>query len=240
MEHTIELKFGHKDKKGVLHKEVTFGRRLTVGDLIEIDSDPQSQSPTQHNDLIRRRAMTKFGKLRMPPATSVLLELNKIDRDDIALAYERFVAKGRGKLKGDVLPGNIVKLIFGFEIAGVRYHLAEMNRLTTGYDEVAADTLGVDGVARECFMLGRRISKLTNQDNPDLTIEGPIDLAAFQPLDGDDLHCLREGGRYAEAFFRITGGAVPEEGDGENGADPDEGNRNDGSGDPESPKETAE
>lgn len=234
MEHKVKLQYGYKDDKGILHRDVTFGRRLTGGDLMSIDNDPQSRSRTQYGDLIRRRAMTKFGKLKiMPPALPILLGLNKIDRGDLERGYEEFAAKGREGRENAFLPDNKVRLYWGFEIEGVRYPLVELNGMTTGMDEVAADTLGLEGLSRELFILGRSISKISTLDDPPITKEGPIDLSAFQDLDGDDIIALRQGGLLAEMFFRISGKEVSKKRDGEDGPNTDEGTADVGGGNTE-------
>lgn len=88
-EHTIELPIGCtaidlKTKKEAFHSKVTFGKRLMVKDLIALDNDPQAQNPTQYQDLVRRKMITKFGSLTMPVALNVLLGLDVIDRDDLS------------------------------------------------------------------------------------------------------------------------------------------------------------
>jgi hypothetical protein len=242
IEHTIELKYGFTDDKGVTHKTVTFGRRITGAELIDLDADPQSSSRTQHGDLIRRKAMTKFGSLKtMPPTLPALLSLNKIDRGDIAKAYDDFQIKGREGLETsfDAKTG-LLTMYFGFEIEGVTYRIAELKRLTTGYDEVAADTLNLDGLAREMFMLGRTISKLINEEDPTITFEGPIGLEPFRSLDGDDIVALRQGALLAELSFRYGGEEVSKKSNRSQRNSDSEANRLVGSGDPKPSKTPAE
>jgi hypothetical protein len=224
MEHKIKLKFGFTDSKGETHQDVVFGRRLTGADLMAIENDRRSQLRTQHTDLIRARSITKFGTLSIPPPMDALTKLNKIDRSDLAQGYEDFAQKGREGLESEFRPNNIVQMYWGFDVTGVHYRLAELNRLTTGLDEVAADTLGLEGLGRELFLLGRSVSKISNIDDESLFIEGPIDLAPFQTLDGDDLLLLRQGAALAEAFFRIRGKETPQSGPVQDAVAADEGN----------------
>lgn len=231
MEHRVELKFGYKDKEGNLHKEVVFGKRLTGEDLFAIDNDPQARSRTQHIDLIRRKAITKFGTLSMPVPTNILLKLNRVDRGIIAEGYEDFVRESRADKTGEFRPNNVVQLAFGFEIAGTTYTIAELNRLTDGYDEITADTLGLEGLGRICFLAARSISRLMTADEPPFVLEGPIEFEHFKKLDGDDISLIRQGVALAEVFFRIAGKEVPTEQPSEEGAASGEGDGMDGAGD---------
>jgi hypothetical protein len=205
MEHTIQLPYGHTDKDGQVHSEVTFGKRVTASDMLNLDTDPQAQSRTQYADLIRRKSIVKFGGLTMPPPLIVLLGLNKIDRDDLATGFEDFMRLSRGERTGELRPGNVVKLFFGITIKDVTYTLVTLDKLPTGHDEVAADAMGLgDGLAREMFMLGRMVSRISTEDDVPLTLDGPLDSEVFADLDGDDISLLRKGAQMAEAFFRVT------------------------------------
>lgn len=230
MEHKITLQFGHTDEKGNVHKEVIFGKRLTGEDLFLIDNDRQAQSRTQYVELIRRKAMTGFGGLRMPPALDVLLKLNRIDRGILAEGYEDFCRDTRGEKTGEFKANNTVVLVFGFNIDGVNYPIVELNRMTNGFDEVQADALDLDGLSRVCFLIGRMISKISSEDGS-LSIEGPIDFDRFKTLDADDVSLLRKGAQMAEIFFRIAGSEVSEVRASDDTASGDAGNGNERGGD---------
>lgn len=235
MEHKITLTIGYTDPKTrEVHKEITFGRRLTGKDLMLIDGDPQAQKSTQYADLVKRKAMTAFGTMKGLPASTILLSLNRVDRADISRGFEEFIRLGREGTESSFPTASSVILFFGFEIEGVRYRYVELDRLPTGFDELAADNLNLDGLARELFLLGRSISKISTLDDEPLTLNGPLELTAFENLDSDDIHQLRQGAAFAEAYFRITGGRVPEKREGNDGASADAGNGNDGSGNSES------
>ncbi len=239
MEHKIKLQSGFKDRSGVIHQEVVFGKRLTGGDLMSIDNDRQAQSPTQYSDLVRRKAMTKFGELKtMPPPLEVLLGLSRIDRSILAEGYEEFARLGRGERTSEILAGSVLKLFFGFQVDGVTYPVVRLDRPTTGYDELECDARALDGLSRLCFLIGRSISRIETEDGK-LSIEGPVELELFKPLDGDDISVLREGDRLAQAFFRITGGEVPQERPSDDDASSDEGNGAERAGTPEAADVTA-
>lgn len=205
-EHSIELSEGYTDKDGKRHTSVTFGRRLTTKDLIDLDNDPQAQNPTQYNDLIRRKMMTKFGDLKLPVALNVLLALDSLDREDLAVAANTFLQTSRGERTSEIRENNEVKLFFGFEIDGTVYDVVEFGRLNTGRDAVEADALG-SGIARECFLVGRQIVKISTADGL-ATIEGAVDLEKFYALDSEDFNVLRMGAKMFEVAFRLNREAI--------------------------------
>lgn len=236
MEHTIELLTGYTDKEGKEHREVTFSKRLTVGDLILADNDPQGQNPTQYRDLILRKMITKFGDLKMPVDLRVMLSLDAVDREDLANQADVFLAKGaEGRhVEQPFGEDNSVRLLFGFDIDDTTYNVVHFGRLTTGNDQVAADNLQLgDGIAREVFLMGREITKITTSDG-ELSVEGPVELDRFKDLDASDIHLLRRVRQMARAFFRIKRAAVRRERDGESSPGTDAGNGHERSGDTES------
>lgn len=230
MEHKIELITGYTDKKGVTHREVVFGKRLTTLDLIALDTDPQAQDPTQYNDLIRRKMITKFGGLSVPVGLNVLLSLDMIDREDLDRAADAFMAESRDGRTGETRDGNIVKLRFGFDIDGTMYDIAQFGALTTGRDEVEANKLSLEGVGRECLMIGRQIIALRTEDGTVADLAGPVALKAFEKLDAEDLQLLRIGARFWRVSFRLQRTRVSDEPHSESGVSDDEGNGNDGGG----------
>ena len=237
MEHSIKLTFGYEGKDGVTHDDVTFGRRLTTGDMILLDSDPRSQNATQNTDMIRAKSITKFGTLKMPVSLDVLLSLNSIDREDIAQGFDRFCQLSREDRPSEYRENNIVEIRFGFDIDGTAYTVVDLGRMITGRDEVDADTLGLSGIARECFLLGRRITNATTADG-NAPIGGPFELDRFKDLDAEDLNLLRMGAHMADLFFRLKGKGAPEVGTGESSDPAVAGDGNEGSGDPGSPDGT--
>lgn len=201
--HSIELLDGFTDKDGKTHTEVTFGKRLSVGDLMMIEDNPQSQFQTQHTDLIRRQMMTRFGTMKLPVTLATLLSLNRIDRRDLAEAADHYVRVSRGERTSEFLSDNKVKLYFGFEVAGEFYDVVQFGNNLNGHDEVEADRLGLTGMRRLCFDLGKQISRLESSEH-EMVIEGKVELDAFEKLDGDDLNVLRIGGEMFTQSFRLN------------------------------------
>lgn len=225
MEHTITLLTGYTDKKGEVHREVTFGKRLSVGDIMLLDSDPRAVNPTQYNDLVMRRMITKFGSLPLPIGDGVLASLDTIDREDLRVGGDRFLELSRGDdRKGEILDAETNRLAFGFEIDGTRYTLVKFGRMQTGNDEYKADALGLTGVSRECYLLGAQIASIESEDGT--TIEGPIGTKEFASLDGEDLIRLRSSAHLRRLSFRFSRESVSRERNGENDLSSDGANGN--------------
>lgn len=234
--HTIELLGGYTDKEGNLHTKVTFGRRLTAGDLWTIEDDPETQLQTQHQMLISRRMMTEFGTIGIP-TLPMLLSLDRVDLRDMQRAEDYFARNSRENRTAEFLEGNKVRLYFGFQIGEVIYDIAEFGNRLTGNDEVEADRLGLTGVKRTCFELGRQISRLASSDHS-LVLEGGVALEYFESVDMEDLGMLRLGGEMATQSFRFRGKAISEQRDGAGGVSAGEGDGLDGKPNSKSAKRT--
>ena len=232
IKHQFELFEGYTDKNGV-HKVVEYGKRLTVKDLIALDNDPQARNMTQYQDLVRRKMMTKFGTITLPVPLNVLLGLNALDREDLQLGADEFAVLSRGERTTEFRENNVVKLRFGFEIDGTFYDVIQFGSLTTGRDEVEADSLGLTGVARDSFLIGRQISKISTDDGL-ASVEGTVDLETFTSLDSEDYNLLRMGATLWRLSFRLKRKELQRERNGESGVSSDEGNPDERSGDSES------
>ncbi len=224
---TIELIGGYTDKDGKTHKTVTFGKRLTAKDLMNVDTNPQARIETQYQDLIRRQMITKFGTLKMPVGLNALSSLNSIDRDDLESAADRFLANSREGREGEFREINLIKLMFGFEIGETFYDVVEFGNQLIGLDEIEADVKGLRGVARDCFMVGRQISKLSTDDGTAASITGKVDLDKFDSLDAEDLSLLKVGGELYRQSFRLKRESVSGKPDSESGDNSDKGVTND-------------
>ena len=206
--HEINLIGGYVDGSKIPHRRVVFGKRITCADLIRLDSDPQAQEPTQYQDAIVCLAITEWEPLRMPVALSIVLDLDSIDRDDLAAGYEDFQKNGVGDREAEVSEKG-AKLLFGFHIGDLDYTVVEFGRRLTGRDEVDADKRGLKpGVARMCFLVGRQISKISISDGS-ASVDGPIELEIFESLDGADVQLLRGAAELWRQSFRLSGGGLP-------------------------------
>lgn len=232
MEHKIKLSIGYTGKDGVNHKDIVFGKRPKVADLILLDMNPQAQNMTQYQQLLRRLMITKFGDLKTPVMLPVFLALDTADDDLLAEGADKFLQNSRGERQSEILPNNEARLMFGFEIGGVVYDIVRFgNRLTIG-DNAEADNLKLgNGVARLCFQIGKQVSELRNNETG-LKIEGTVALDAFSSVDSEDFNVLR----LACEFFRIPLGGTGENVSGQSGKNSvadSERNRLDGKGNPE-------
>jgi phage FluMu protein gp41 len=198
--HSLELLYGFTDAEEVTHKKVIFGKRLTLGDVLILDADPQGQNPTQYNDLLLRSQITEFGTLKMPVTLMTLLSLNSIDREDLQRENAVFLQKSREGKTSEYLSASEVKLFFGFTVGEIVYDVVEFGNLTTGKDEVEADKLKLNGLAREAFLIGRQIKKVRSLDGK-LELDAPIEVPTS--LDGEDYQILRTGATMCQSFQRI-------------------------------------
>lgn len=198
---TIELEIGHFDGKGVRHTRVTFGKRLRGRELFEMDADQQSDIPTQHQLMIYRGAITEFGTLPIPVPLTTLLKLDVVDLDALMAAYDEFLSVGtEGRIAKSISESEI-KLALGYENNGIIYdHVIFGNRLT-GMDLVAAEKESLDGLRRECFLIGRQIKRLSSDDGAH-TLDGPIELQIFEKLDGSDIVAMRAASLVWRRSFR--------------------------------------
>jgi len=230
MEHKIELTYGYTDKDGVTHKDVTFSKRLTAGDIILLDNNPMANSQTQREQLIRRMMITKFGTLRLPVSLTVLASLDTMDDDAMRIGADRFLQLSRDERQAEYRDGDEVKLIFGIEIDGVNYDVVKFGRRLTVADNIEADRQGfTQGIARLCYQICRQIVELRNEETG-IKLDAPISSETLSTIDSEDLNVLL----FASEFFRLApsrrGNVVPSDA-GPNGAADSPGNRVDGGGD---------
>lgn len=191
---------------------VVFAHRITGADLFQIDTDPQSQNPTQYQDLIMRAAIVEFDSLKMPVPLNVLLDLDSVDRDDLTEGHNQFQVLSLGERSGEVLADFKARLAFGFRVGELTYPLVHFGRRITGRDEVAADLANLGaGIARLCFLIGRQISKIETADGA-ASLEGPIDIENFKSLDGADIFTLRGAAEVWRQTFRLGRGATKSDG----------------------------
>lgn len=231
--HSIELLDGFTDKDGVTHKSVTFGRRMTVGELKKLDNDPQARVTTQYTLLIVRAAITEFGAFslidkkgnRRAVPLPFLLALDSLDREDLIAAHDEFLYLSRGdRSAAEVLDDANVALAFGFEIGGTSFDLVTFGRRLNGHDAVEADKLGLTGVGRICFEINKQIEKIASSETGE-ELTGALALEAFDALDAEDLSYLRLGAERFRQSFRHRRTETAGKRDGKADHDSHEGNR---------------
>lgn len=198
---SLTLLGGYTDRDGNLHREVVFGKRLTAGDMMNLDYDPQAQNPVHYVELTRRLMITKFGTLSMPPALPVMLALDTIDRDDLQAAQQKFLQGSDNRTGEYRTDDNEVKLPFGFVVEGVEYNVVKFgNRLSVKDEAEAAEF--PDGLKPTLFLIGKQISKISTEDGM-LSIDGQVDLERFESLDAVSIGFLRVGAELFRQSFRL-------------------------------------
>jgi len=222
--HEVILAGGYVDGKGVRHNRVVFGHRITAKEMLDLDNDRMAQVPTQRADLIVAKEITEFGTLKMPVPLSVLLDLVDADRCPLMAAQNEFAEMSSEGRKAEIRD-NGATLPFGFKINDAIYTEVEFGAHNTGRDAVEADKLQLSGLSRECFLIGKQISRLKTADGAGV-IDGPIALKDFEALeDGMDLVILRGAAYLWRQTFRIGRGKVSGNGRGPDGANPGNENR---------------
>jgi hypothetical protein len=143
--------------------------------------------------------------MRMPVPLNVLLNLDSIDREDLADGcniYQAISAEGRN---AEFLPGNAVRLAWGFKIKEAVFQRVQFGQRITGMDEVEADRAGLkSGIRRLCYLMGKQITKITSEDGL-AEMPGPLPLDYFESLDGADVATLRGAAELWRQSFRVAG-----------------------------------
>lgn len=206
--HTIQLGLGYRDPKGALHKDVTFGKRLTGRELFNIDTDPQAKNQTQYTALLMRAAITKFGALVLPVTLNALLDLGSTDRDDLTEAFNEF--QGMTERQAEFISESELRLPIGYERNGIVYDRVTFGTMMTGWHEVEADKQNLTGIKRVCFLTGKQIVKLTATDGGG-DLAGEVGIEVFEELDVADIYALRLAGEVWRQSFRRSGKAVQKE-----------------------------
>lgn len=223
-EHTIELLEGYTDKNGKKHKTVTFGKRLTLGDMMMIDRDPQGQNPVLYEDLIRRLMITKFGTLNMPVMLPVLLKLDTIERDDLALAGNEFIRMTQPDDKGEFLPDNSVRLMFGLTIESVTYDVIKFGNRLTGQDQAEAYSKNLIGLSKLVYEIGKQVCEISDSESG-LSVKGSLTIEQMSQLDSEDFALLRVAGELYRQSFRFGREILSGKQNGKDGSSSDDQNK---------------
>lgn len=125
----INLCIGNEDEKSIIHKEVTIGRHIFAKEYFLFERIWSEYSLTQLNAYVLSQSITKFGDLKTPISTSLLLKLDLIDFEDLKDGLDSFVNANKRPLPID---DKTVALANGIEIEGVKYDLVEFGGRTTG------------------------------------------------------------------------------------------------------------
>lgn len=197
MEHKIELTFGYTDKEGRVHREVVFGKRLRLNDLMRLDMNPLAQLPTQYERLVIRTLITEFGKLSVPVDLTVMLALDTLDDDKLAAAADEFLVMSREGRSGEFRQDEAL-LAFGIELDGDTFDTVRFGNRLTVNDYAEADRMNLKGVARAAYLVGRQISEITGSEHGRKR-DGQLTVDQLSTMDSEDFKILR----LAAEFFRL-------------------------------------
>jgi phage FluMu protein gp41 len=227
--HKITLIGGYTDKEGATHRDINFGKRLKVKNLIDLDQNPQARIPAQREMMLVASSITAFGKLKMPISLMTIFELDSIDIDDLQAGHDEFLQITRQSKKGEVVSETQTRLSFGVERDGVNYNLVTFGRRLSFKDRVEAQRKGLFGVANMLSETVAQIEKITNEETG-LELIAPFETELFCNLDLEDFDTLFAGGELWRQSFRRSGEAAPGERNEAESVNADDASRNEQAG----------
>ena len=129
------------------------------------------------------------------------ISLDSIDFDDLRQAYDTFYES----CGNPVIKDSSVKMVFGIEIGGAIFDIAEFSGNATDEDYIEAERRGLVGVAGFCFVAGQQVSRLRQSDG-DRTIEGPLNIRQLMRLDSIDLLAIMTASQLWKKSTRLLAG----------------------------------
>ncbi|HEX8564144.1 MAG TPA: hypothetical protein VF648_00650 [Pyrinomonadaceae bacterium] len=203
--HKITLIGGYTDKEGVPHRDVTFGKRLKVKNLIDIEVSQAARIPAQREMMLVAASITAFGELKnLPVPLTILFGLDSIDIDDLIAGHDEFLQATRGDKKGEIVSETETRLDFGVEQGGVNYSLVTFGRRLSFKDKVEAQRKGIYGVANMLHEAVAQIEKITDEKTG-MELVAPFETGLFENLDLEDFDTLFAGGELHRQSFRRKG-----------------------------------
>lgn len=185
----LELETGFTDAKGVAHRRLVFGKRLTGADVVRADKSYGRVSQTGFEAQACAAALVEFGTLAPGEMPHALLSLDVIERAEVEAAYDRFLARSAPESPPEHISDDTVRLAFGVTRDGVTYTDVTFGRHLTGWDEVHADELHLSPVERNYYLLGRQVVRLARGETD---VESELTLADFAAMDADDIAALKD------------------------------------------------
>lgn len=189
--HTITLEYGFTDANDKAHKTLTFGHRLTGDDLIDIDANTNSLSEQAVRYWTVAHTLTGFGELPRPQFRHALMSLDDFEFDEVEAAHDEYLSMSKNGAAAEFISESTVRLPFGIVRDGEAYNVVTFGNSTRGLDHVAAERLFGNGIRQTFYLIGRRILKIETQDGGK-SIDGPLDVEAFDSMDADDIFTLRQ------------------------------------------------
>lgn len=183
------LPFGYQDleDKDKLHRRVVIARRPIAKDFFFDVGD----SDVLFDVLMEVAAITEFGDMKMPVPQTVLLSLNKIDREKIKAEMVGYMTDTLGKRETKHLGTGKVKLSFGVTIDSVVYDTIEFGTLLNGYDEIEIEKTKAQGWHKILMTMGKEVIKIS-QSGGQAERTGSVTIKELENLDFFDLVELKE------------------------------------------------
>lgn len=165
---------------------MTIGYALKARDVFAIRQAWQRGSDFLYNALVLQCAITRFGNLPLPVSMNVLLSLDSVDFELLAISYNEFSAQlGRPEIISD----STIKLVFGVTVAGSLFDVVELGLSTNETHIEEAYRRGLDGIAGIAYIASRQIKQLRQSDGG-RSLDGPLDFDALLEMDSIDLFAL--------------------------------------------------
>jgi hypothetical protein len=185
-------------------RRVVFGKRLTAGDSIKIEDDPQSSSELQRQLMYARASIVEFGDKKRRPFLSELLTLKRADREIIVEGYVDFLDLSIGDRRQEKVDDDTIKLAFGLAEGGETFDLITLcdnSSQLSGYEELEIDRQVNGDFEHACVLIGRDVARLSQSDGG-ATIEGPLTIEQISRLDFFDLAFMRAAASERRLLFR--------------------------------------
>ncbi len=186
---TFYLPFGYQDKEdgGKVHKRVVIGKRPVAKDFF-FDT---SNSNVQFDAMLHAASIVEFGDMKMPVPLTVLLSLNRIDREKIASEVMQYMGETIGKREAKILEPGKVKLAIGIKCDEQVYDVIKFGTLLTGYDEIEIEKTGATGWQKHLMTIAKEIVLLSHNQSG-LERNNEVNIEEIENLDFFDLAILKE------------------------------------------------
>jgi hypothetical protein len=198
-QHEVTLENGYTDAKGITHKTLTFGHRLTGQDLFNIDRSTSGIGVEASKCWLFDTSLNSFGDLPKLAMLNALLSLDSLELEEVESGYDEFLRQT--KAPSEFLAEDAVSLSFGIKHEGETYKIVTFGNPLRGYDFIRADNMNLTGVARLCYLIGLRIKSIATPDGSK-SIDGAAKLEAFNEMDADDIFTLQGAAETWEAARR--------------------------------------
>lgn len=196
----IKLKEGYVDESGDRHQIVELGIGVNAGEYFLYETLWGDASPTGLTAYLIAGAITKFGTLKTPIATEIILSLKTPEFSKLASAFDKFTQQ-------DGIPEKIshstIRLIHGFvDKDGNKFDVAELGNITTGFDAVEVEKRGLSGIRAEALLAGRQIKKLLQSSGSE-AIDGPLGYESINEMALIDVIGLTELAKEWNAMLEL-------------------------------------